>query len=115
MKSYNDASSEAFLPGLAPSECGAETPGHQSDTTSRSGWWCRRFAEQILNSVGQPIGYRHQLMHGRKVVITGVGADFGRALSLQADFLNAQEAGALHQASTSSPEVLETPASSLPD
>jgi hypothetical protein len=91
MKSYNDASSEAFLPGLSPSDGGAGSPGHQSDTISRTGWWVRRTDRQKLDAAGQPAGYRHQLMHGRKVISTGVGADFARTIQQQADFQNAKD------------------------
>lgn len=78
---------ESLLPGFAPSNAEADSTSHQSDTT-RSGWWVRRSAEQVMNSVGQPIGYRHQLMHGRQVISTGVGADSGRTFLQQAEFLN---------------------------
>lgn len=90
MKSYNDASSEAFLPGMAPSECGAETASHQPDSTTQSGWWVHHSVEQVRNSVGQPGGYRHQLMHGRRAIKSGVGADCARTFQQQADFLNAR-------------------------
>ena len=113
MKSSIAASSEAFLPGLAPSDDGAGSPGHQP--TTRSGWWVRRSAEQVMDAAGQSVGYRHQLMHGRKVMGSGVGADCARTFSRQADFLNALGTRALHQATTASAEGPGTPASSLPN
>lgn len=80
---------EGYLPGFAPPEVGIETPGHPPDTRPRSGWWVKRSAKQVLNAAGQPVGFRHQLMHGREVVKSGVGADSGRTFRQQADFLNA--------------------------
>ena len=85
------ASTEDFIPGLAPLEGGAGPPGHQSDTTSRSGWWVRRSAKQVTDAAGLPVGYRHQLMHGRKVIKSGVGADSGRTFRQQAEFLNTRD------------------------
>lgn len=96
------ASTEDYIPGLAPLEGGTETPGHHLASPS-SGWWVKQSAEQTINAAGQPIGYRHQLIHGRKVITSGVGADFGRTFSRQADFLNAQSTRALHQAITTRP------------
>jgi hypothetical protein len=93
-----------LLPGLTPSNAEADPTCHQLDTPS-AGWWVKRSAKQTTNAAGQPIGYRHQLMHGRKVISSGVGADCGRTFSLQADFLNAQGARVLHQAITTSPGV----------
>jgi hypothetical protein len=84
------ASLEDYLPGLAPSEGGAETPGHQPDTDNRSGWWVRRSAKQVTNSAGMPAGYRHQLMHGRNITASGVGSDYARTFREQADFQNAK-------------------------
>ena len=89
MKSYNDASSEAFLPGLSPSDGGAGSPVHQP--TTRSGWWMRRSAEQVISAAGRPVGYRHQLMHGRSVIKSGVGPDCARTLGLQAEFMNTRD------------------------
>ncbi len=84
------ASTEDFIPGLAPLEGGAETLGHQCDTT-RSGWWVRRSAKQVTDAAGLPVGYRHHLMHGRKVIKSGVGADSGRTFQQQAEFLNTRD------------------------
>lgn len=85
------ASTEDFIPGLAPLEGGAETPGHQSDTTSRSGWWVRRSARQKQDAAGRPAGYWHQLMLGHKIIKSGVGADCGRTFRQQAEFLNTRD------------------------
>ena len=90
MKSSIAASSEAFLPGLAPPEVGVDPPSRQHDTTS-SDWWVRRSAHQVMNAAGQPVGYRHQLMHGHKIIKSGVGADCGRTFRQQAEFLNTRD------------------------
>jgi hypothetical protein len=44
-----------------------------------------------MNAAGQPVGYRHQLMHGRKVMGSGVGADYARTFSRQAEFMNTRD------------------------
>ena len=88
MKSSTAASSEAFLAGVTQSNAEADSTSHQPDTAPHSGWWVRRSAEQVTDAAGQPVGYRHQLMHGRKVIMSGVGADCGRTFLQQAEFLN---------------------------
>jgi hypothetical protein len=111
---FKDSTSAiAYLPGLDPSEERPETPGHTPETTLRTGWWVKRSAKQVTDAAGQPVGFRHQLMHGRVVVRTGVGADYARTLSRQADFLNALGTQALHQVTASSSEGPDTSASSL--
>lgn len=92
--SVPSSSSETYLPGLDPTEVGSETPGHPPDTSPSSGWWVKRSANQVTDAAGQPVGFRHQLMHGRKVVRTGVGADYARTFREQADFLNQKDARA---------------------
>jgi hypothetical protein len=81
---------EGYLPGLDPTEVGSETPGHTPETTPSSGWWVKRSAKQVTDAAGQPVGFRHQLMHGRQVARTGVGADCARTFRRQAEFLNQQ-------------------------
>lgn len=90
MKLFNTASSEAFLPGLTPSNEEVDPTSHHLDTPS-AGWWVRRSAKQTINAAGQPIGYRHHLMHGRKVISSGVVVDFGRKVRLQADYQNTRD------------------------
>lgn len=85
---------KGYLPGLDPSEGRPETPGYPPETTSRTGWWVKRSVNQVTDAAGQPVGFRHQLMHGRKVVRTGVGADYARTFREQADFLNQKDARA---------------------
>ncbi len=80
---------EEYLPGLAPPEVGFEAPGHPPETIPSSGWWVRRSAKQVTDAAGQPVGFRHQLMHGRKVVRTGFGSGYARTFREQAYFLNA--------------------------
>lgn len=94
------ATSERYLPGLSPFECGTELTDFKHDTISRSGWWVRRSQKQIMDAAGQPVGFRHQLMDGRTVVRTGVGADNGRAFREQADFLNRRDKSAPASASS---------------
>ncbi len=53
-----------------------------------SGWWVRKSARQIIDRSGMPKGFRHQLMHGRKIIQSGVGTDANRTFRAQADFLN---------------------------
>jgi hypothetical protein len=91
MKPTHIASSEAFLPGLNPSNEEADPTTHPPEAIPRSGWWVKRSAKQVTDAARQPVGFRHQLMHGRDVVRTGVGADCARTLRQQADFLNQQD------------------------
>jgi hypothetical protein len=79
---------EGYLPGLAQPEGEIEAPGHPPAPGPFSGWWVRRSAKQITDAAGQPVGFRHQLMHGREVVKSGVGADYARTFREQASFLN---------------------------
>lgn len=43
-----------------------------------------------MNAAGQPVGYRHQLMHDRMAIKSGVGADCARTFAQQALFLNSR-------------------------
>ena len=79
-----------FLPGLALFDSGAN-PSACVTKAPNSGWWVRRSTTQVVDGAGQPIGFRHQLMHNREVIKTGVGADSGRTFRLQATFLNARD------------------------
>lgn len=106
------ASTEGYIPGLAPLECGTETPGHHLASPS-SGWWVRRSAHQNINAAGQPIGYRHQLMHGRKVISFGVGADCARTFQRQADYQNTHDEQALYPIKEQTPNSAEAPPSLL--
>ena len=79
-----------LLPGF-PAEIA--TPASVGDTGPipgdvASGWWVRKSANQTVDSFGMPAGFRHQLMHGRKIVRSGVGSDACRTFTAQADFLN---------------------------
>lgn len=80
--------SEGCLPGLASPEVEPATPGNLPYILPSSDWWVRQSAKQVMDADGQPLGFRHQLMHGRKVVRTGIGADFARTFREQASFLN---------------------------
>ena len=53
-----------------------------------SGWWVRTSSKQFVSAAGLPAGFRHQLMRGRKVVTSGIGADAHRTLSAQAAYAN---------------------------
>jgi hypothetical protein len=86
----NSPSIIAYLPGLDPGEVGTSAPGHQPEAIPRTGWWVKRSAKQVTDAAGQPVGFRHQLMHGRQVARTGVGADCARTFRRQAEFLNQQ-------------------------
>jgi len=88
MKPSRTASFAAFLPGLAPTSSDPDAPAQQPNTSPSPGWWVRRSAKQVTDADGQPLGFRHQLMHGRKVVRTGIGADYARTFREQASFLN---------------------------
>lgn len=90
------AQSELHFPGLAPA-----STYHQPESL-QAGWWVKRSARQILGATGQPAGFKYQLMFGRKPVKSGVGADCGRTLLLQAAFLNAR-------AVTAEPESMPVP------
>jgi hypothetical protein len=63
-------------------------------------WWVRTSATQVISpKSGQPLGFKHTLMNGNKVVCSGVGADAGRTLQTQAEFMNSREAaGAVRSA-----------------
>lgn len=65
-----------------------------------------------MDADGQPLGFRHQLMHGRKVVRTGIGADYARTFREQADFLNAMDKHAQQRVVTTvdAPFVARSPA-----
>lgn len=78
-----------LLPGLALSDSGAD-PSACETKAPNSGWWVRRSRKQVMGDAGQPVGFRHQLMHNHEVVKTGVGADSGRTFRQQATFLNAR-------------------------
>lgn len=80
-----------YLPGLAPSCSEPDEIIHPPNTSPSSGWWVRRSVKQVTDAAGQPLGFRHQLMHGRKVVRTGIGADYARTFRQQADFLNSMD------------------------
>lgn len=84
------ATATDFLPGLAPPHGVDDQPG-QHPVTPGSGWWVKRSTRQTVDAAGQPAGFRHQLMLGRKTVKTGTGADCGRTFSQQADFLNSRD------------------------
>lgn len=79
----------ALLPGLEWSAT-VEKAKDRHDTPERHGrWWVRRSVQQKLcPATGRPMGFRHSLMHGSKVVRSGVGADAARAFTAQAQFLN---------------------------
>jgi hypothetical protein len=53
-----------------------------------TGWWIRTSAKQVLNAAGRPVGFKHHLMHGRKVMMSGTGADAARTFAAQVAFLN---------------------------
>lgn len=85
-------SSETYLPDLAPLT--SETKATEVTFTSASSdWWVKRSAQQVVNSTGEAIGFRHHLMHGRTVIKSGVGADCARTFTNQALFLNSRELG----------------------
>lgn len=85
------AASAAYLPGLAPREGEIETPSHPPNSNRCSGLWVRRSAKQVTNADGQPTGFCHHLMRGRKVIRSGIGADCARMFQQQAVFLNQQD------------------------
>lgn len=82
-----DAPSHAYLPGFAPPGREAELPETPAGTPG-PGWWVKRSETQLADSAGQPVGFKHQLMHGSSAVKSGTGADCARTFLSQAEFLN---------------------------
>ena len=79
------------LPNLDLAGCSCwQVTALPRDGAANDGWWVRTSATQVLDAAGTPAGYKHSLMRGRKVVKTGTGADAGRRLRAEADFLNAR-------------------------
>lgn len=83
------ATSEDYIPGLAPPDGDVEAPTLEPDPAS-PGWWVKRSALQRTDAAGHPAGFQHQLMHGSKTINTGFGADCARTFRQQADFMNAK-------------------------
>jgi hypothetical protein len=81
------APSEACLPGFAPSDIGVQPPETPAGTP-RLGWWVKQSATQLTDSAGQPAGFKHTLMYGDRVVMSGTGADCARTFQRQAEFFN---------------------------
>ena len=100
-------SSEDYLTGLAPSDGDADQL-KQQPACPCPGWWVKRSARQVLDKAGQPTGYRHYLMQGKKSTSYGVGADCARTFRKQAEFLNARDERALHRSETDSEAPLES-------
>lgn len=52
-------------------------------------WWVHPSATQVISpKSGLPIGFKHTLMNGKKAGCSGIGADAGRTLRYQAEYLN---------------------------
>jgi len=66
-------------------------PTRPAKDSPSADWWVQTSDTQTLDRDGQPVGFRHQLMHGtRKEGKPGVGVDAGRKLRAQAAMLNSQ-------------------------
>ena len=85
------ATPEAYLPGFAPPDIEVNPPGTAADTP-RPDWWVKRSAKQTVDVAGQPVGFKHTLMYGSKIIRSGTGANPGRAFMRQAEFLNSKSA-----------------------
>ena len=79
-----------YLPGFAASETRPDPSGSEAMST-RMGWWVKTSATQELNAAGQPRGFKHTLMCGKRSVESGVGADAGRRLLALAEFANTRK------------------------
>ena len=101
----SDAAPEAhgWLPGLAactsrggglPAPQGAGAGPHRA-----AAWSVRSSDKQVSDKHGQPAGFRHQLLWGKMIIKSGIGADWHRTFSTQAAFLN--ERGAKPDSKTS--------------
>jgi hypothetical protein len=92
MSAQNTKSNQPFpalLPGFEWSGTLAQADANPPEFDSHGRWWVRSSAQQKLcPSTGRPLGFRHALMHGSKVVRSGVGADAARSFTAQAEFLN---------------------------
>lgn len=80
----------SFLPGFASIQYPCPTsPAIYPDGTCPE-YWVRTSDEQTLDKYGHPIGFRHQLMRGKKTVRyhKGTGADTLRTLRAQATYFN---------------------------
>lgn len=79
----------ALLPGLEWSATVEQAKDYHDRPERHGTWWVRSSAQQKLcPTTGRPLGFRHALMQGSKVVRSGVGADVARAFIAQAEFLN---------------------------
>ncbi len=75
------------LPGCDWDSLIAEPPRHDQANESQD-WYVKTSTLQVISKYGQPMGFKHSLIHKKKVVSTGVGGDAGRTLQSQADFMN---------------------------
>jgi hypothetical protein len=100
-------SSHDVLPGCNWQSVVAPSFRGSTARTPSTNWWVRSSAKQVVcPNTGEPRGFKHSLMHGKKVVMSGGGADSGRTFRAQAEFLNNHE-HRTHNNSQSSPMVGE--------
>lgn len=81
--------SDALLPGFDSIQSPCSTSSACPDQMGQE-YWVRTSDKQTLNRRGDPSGYRHQLMRGKKTVPyhRGTGADALRTLMAQAMYFN---------------------------
>ncbi len=108
----NSADDTPLLPGIPTSQATWQPASHLAANFDHAGWWVKSSPVQLLNALGQPIGFKHSLMRGRDVVKTGIGADAYRTFLAQAIHANNSPAPAssdacdLHGDSTSPPTTI---------
>ena len=87
----------AWLPGFVPCPSrggGTQAPqGADAVPQPAAGWWVRSGKKQKLDKFGNPSGFTHELMFGKRRIKSGRGTDDRRQFETQAAFLN--EKGAL--------------------
>ncbi len=91
---------EPCPPGISIIKEGNQPPSPVALNGDRAGWWIRTSAKQTLDTAGQPVGFKHRLMHGRKAIMSGTGADAARTFAAQAEFLNRSTHASVHIFST---------------
>lgn len=75
-----------FLPDFDWSETMTRPP---APSPAETGWWVRSSAKQERSTTtGEPLGFRHSLMRGKRAVTSGIGADAARKFAAQAAFFN---------------------------
>lgn len=85
----SEAADAALLPGYGWEVTTPPPVKSASPDVSPLRWWVRTSPSQVVSPKSKlPLGFKHTLMNGNKVVCSGVGADAGRTLQTQAGYMN---------------------------